>query len=46
VFHAQNAQAAVRLNRLLTSVQLYNARGGGWSLTDPQWSEQAKAGAG
>jgi len=45
LFPAQNAQAAVRLNRLLAYVQLYKALGGGWSLTDPQWSDQAKASA-
>jgi len=36
LFPAQNAQATVRLNRLLAYVQLYKALGGGWNVTDPQ----------
>jgi outer membrane protein, multidrug efflux system len=35
LFPAQNAQASVRLNRLLAYVQLYKALGGGWNTTDP-----------
>ncbi len=35
LFPAQNAQASVRLNRLLAYVQLYKALGGGWNLKDP-----------
>ena len=34
LFPAQNAQAGVRLNRLIAYVQLYKALGGGWNLTD------------
>lgn len=37
LFPVQNAQAGVRLNRLLAYVQLYKTLGGGWSLKDPQW---------
>jgi multidrug efflux system outer membrane protein len=36
LFPAQNAQASVRLNRLLAYVQLYKALGGGWNVRDPQ----------
>jgi multidrug efflux system outer membrane protein len=36
LFPAQNAQAAVRLNRLLAYVQLYKALGGGWNVKDTQ----------
>lgn len=35
LFPAQNAQAEVRLNRLVAYVQLYKALGGGWSVEDP-----------
>jgi multidrug efflux system outer membrane protein len=31
LFPAQNAQAGVRLNRLVAYVQLYKALGGGWN---------------
>jgi len=45
LFPAQNAQAEVRLNRLLAYVQLYKALGGGWKVTDAQWSDQTMEGA-
>jgi len=32
----QNAQAQIRLGRLVAYVQLYKALGGGWNLKDPQ----------
>jgi multidrug efflux system outer membrane protein len=35
LFPAQNAHAAVRLNRLTAYVQLYKALGGGWNVKDP-----------
>jgi multidrug efflux system outer membrane protein len=42
LYPAQNALAQIRLNRLLSHVRLYKALGGGWSLTDPQWMDQAQ----
>jgi multidrug efflux system outer membrane protein len=36
LYPAQNAQAQIRLGRLLAYVQLYKALGGGWNLKDPQ----------
>jgi hypothetical protein len=36
LYPAQNAQAQIRLGRLLEYVQLYKALGGGWNLKDPQ----------
>ncbi|HXJ80406.1 MAG TPA: efflux transporter outer membrane subunit [Candidatus Methylomirabilis sp.] len=36
LFPAQNAQAQVRLNRLVAYVQLYKALGGGWNVQNPQ----------
>ena len=38
LYPAQNALAQIRLNRLVAYVQLYRALGGGWSLTDAQWT--------
>jgi outer membrane protein, multidrug efflux system len=35
LFPAQNAQAEVRLNRLVAYVQLYKTLGGGWNIKDP-----------
>jgi multidrug efflux system outer membrane protein len=35
LYPAQNAQAAVRLNRLLAYVGLYKTLGGGWNVKDP-----------
>ena len=43
LFPAQTKLAEVRANRLLTYVRLYKVLGGGWNLTDAQWSgPQAK----
>jgi multidrug efflux system outer membrane protein len=36
LYPAQNAQAQIRLGRLVAYVQLYKALGGGWNLKDPQ----------
>jgi multidrug efflux system outer membrane protein len=36
LYPAQNAQAQLRLGRLLAYVSLYKALGGGWNLKDPQ----------
>ena len=38
LFPAENQLAQVRANRLFTYVQLYKVLGGGWNLTDAQWS--------
>ena len=38
LFPAENQLAQVRANRLFTYVQLYKVLGGGWHLTDAQWS--------
>jgi multidrug efflux system outer membrane protein len=38
LFPAQNALALTELNRRTVIVQLYKALGGGWNLTDPQWT--------
>jgi len=35
LFPAQNSLAQVRLSRLVNTVQLYKALGGGWNLKDP-----------
>ena len=43
LYPAQNALAQIRQNRLLAYAQLYRALGGGWTLTDTQWSGQAEA---
>jgi multidrug efflux system outer membrane protein len=40
LYPAQNTLAQIRLNRLLSHVRLYRALGGGWSLTDAQWTEK------
>ena len=42
LFPAQNTLAQIRRDRLLAYVQLYKALGGGWTLTDAQWSDQEK----
>lgn len=39
LYPAQNALALTELNRRLAIVQLYQALGGGWNLSDAQWSE-------
>jgi len=38
LYPAQNTLAQIRRNRLFAYVQLYKALGGGWSLTDAQWT--------
>jgi multidrug efflux system outer membrane protein len=38
LYPAQNTLAQIRRNRLLAYVQLYKALGGGWSLTDTEWT--------
>ncbi len=35
---AQTTLAQIRHGRLLTYVRLYKALGGGWSLSDTEWS--------
>ena len=42
LYPAQSTLAQIRRNRLLAHVRLYKALGGGWSLTDAQWNDQAK----
>jgi multidrug efflux system outer membrane protein len=41
LYPAQNTLAQIRRNRLLAYAQLYKALGGGWNLTDAQWTGQA-----
>ncbi|PYM18003.1 MAG: RND transporter [Candidatus Rokuibacteriota bacterium] len=43
LYPAQNTLAQIRLNRLVAYVQLYKALGGGWNLTDVQWTGQDEA---
>ena len=43
LYPAQNTLAQIRQNRLLAYAQLYRALGGGWALTDAQWSGQGAA---
>jgi multidrug efflux system outer membrane protein len=43
LYPAQNTLAQIRQNRLLAYAQLYRALGGGWTLTDPQWSGEEAA---
>lgn len=38
LYPARLALAQTEINRRLVVVQLYNALGGGWNLTDPQWT--------
>ena len=40
LYPAQSTLAQIRRNRLTTYVQLYKALGGGWNLTDAQWTGQ------
>jgi outer membrane protein, multidrug efflux system len=40
LYPAQNTLAQIRLNRLLAYVQLYKALGGGWNLSDAEWTGQ------
>ena len=37
---AENSLAQTRFDRLASLVQLYKALGGGWRLSDPEWSSQ------
>jgi multidrug efflux system outer membrane protein len=46
LYPAQYTLAQIRRDRLLAYVQLYKALGGGWSLADAEWSDQAKGGGG
>jgi outer membrane protein, multidrug efflux system len=43
LFPAQQALAQIRRGRLTAYVALYRALGGGWSLTDAQWSQNGAA---
>jgi multidrug efflux system outer membrane protein len=43
LYPAQNTLAQIRRDRLLAYVRLYRALGGGWSLTDAQWTSQDEA---
>jgi outer membrane protein, multidrug efflux system len=38
LYPAQNTLAQIRANRLVAYVQLYKALGGGWNLSDAQWT--------
>ena len=38
LFPAENNLAQTQLNRLTAVIQLYKALGGGWNLTDGEWS--------
>jgi hypothetical protein len=38
LYPAQNTLAQIRRDRLLAYVRLYKALGGGWSLTDADWT--------
>jgi outer membrane protein, multidrug efflux system len=46
LFPSQDKLAQIRRDRLLAYVQLYKVLGGGWNLTDAQWSEKEKTGGG
>ena len=43
LYPAQNTLAQIRQNRLLAYVRLYKTLGGGWSLTDAEWTSQDEA---
>src|SRR6266436_6350661 len=43
LYPAQNTLAQIRRNRLVAYVQLYKALGGGWSLSDAEWTRQDEA---
>ena len=43
LYPAQNTLAQIRRNRLLTYVRLYKTLGGGWSLTNAEWTGQDEA---
>jgi hypothetical protein len=40
LYPAQTTLAQIRQDRLLAYVRLYKALGGGWSLSDAQWTAQ------
>src|SRR5207245_9346380 len=40
LYPAQNTLAQIRLDRLLSHVRLYKSLGGGWSLTDAEWTDR------
>ena len=46
LYPAQNGLVEIRQNRLLAYVQLYRTLGGGWNLTDAQWTEPPKGSGG
>jgi multidrug efflux system outer membrane protein len=46
LYPAQNALAQLRRDRLVAYVQLYKALGGGWSLTDQDWTHEARGNGG
>jgi multidrug efflux system outer membrane protein len=46
LFPAQHLLAQIRRDRLTAYVQLYKALGGGWSLTNAQWSDQGQEAGG
>ena len=41
LFPAENALAQTRFERLATLAELYRALGGGWKLTNPEWTREA-----
>ena len=41
LYPAQNTLAQIRRDRLLTHVRVYEALGGGWSLSDAQCTNEA-----
>jgi multidrug efflux system outer membrane protein len=43
LYPAQNVLAQIRRDRLLAHVRLYKALGGGWSVTDVEWSDPGTA---
>jgi len=45
LFPAENVLAETRFQRLAALVELYKALGGGWNLSDPQWTAPQTAGA-
>ncbi len=45
LFPAENALAQTRLQRLDVFVDLYKALGGGWNISDPAWTRQARSAA-
>jgi multidrug efflux system outer membrane protein len=43
LFPAESASVSYDLGRKLALVDLYRALGGGWNLTDPQWTSKGGA---